>query len=382
MKILLVQKVHGIAGAENYLFNLVHGLQQKGADVGFLCLFEGHLAPEVEVFITKFEEAGIKTHKVGIQYLPTWRALKQIGHIVEANGYSIVQSNLLFADLFLACTKWLVYRQFVLVSGKHGYEENYIRRYGFQPKKTMPNAYYWLARFSEKFIDRSFAISKGLLQLYVGLGIGNIQKMEVIPYGFDFNADFGYRENLRFGSPQLCIVGRLSAYKGHIYAFQAVKQLQQKYSGIKLAVVGWGEMEAALKKSAVDLGISQNVCFVGKQTRARDYMATSDVILVPSVAEGFGIVILEAMSVKRPVVAFNVPSPNEILDKGAGVLVPPFDVSEFAEAVDRLLDEPDLATAMVDRAYRKLESDYSLAKMISAMFDFYGRALQTKAGHH
>lgn len=374
MKILLVQKVHGMAGSENYLFRLAQGLQQKGASIGFLCLFQRAYEVEANLFVQKFKSAGIPTHQLCIRYLPGWRSLKQISSIIFENGYTIVQSNLLFADLFLACTKWLGGRRFTLVSGKHGYQEKHILYHGFRPQKKITDAYYLLARFAERFVDRSFTISQGLFDLYVGLGICKTQKTEVIPYGFDFKEAVEYKSDLRFGNPQLCIVGRLSAYKGHKFALGAVNLLKEKYPDIKLVVVGWGEMELDLKKKAADLQISDLVCFVGKQSDARSYMAASDVVLVPSIAEGFGIVILESMSVKRPVVAFDVPSPNEILSEGAGVLVPPFNIPAFATSIDTILTDPVLGAALTTRATQKLLSQYSLENMINATLDFYRRA--------
>lgn len=363
-----------MAGAEHYLLRLAQGLRERGVAIGFLCLHERAYTESATDFIQKMEALGVPTHRICVRYLPDPAALKQIGALIKQHAYTVVQSNLLFADLFMACTKWLVYKQFYLISGKHGYEEKYLRRWGFQVKKPVFSPYYWLARFAEQFVDKAFAISKGLQQLYTGLDIVPSGGIEWIPYGFDFDQDYRYVPEYRFGQPQLCVVGRLTTYKGQHYALEALQQLKVRYPQIALVIVGWGETEAALRQQAQDLQIAQQVHFVGKQSRVRDFMHTSDLVLVPSVAEGFGIVILEAMSAQRPVVAFDVPAPNEILSGGAGLLVPPFDTQALAGAIDRILGDPACAARLTAAAGEKLQTQYPSRLMIDRMIQLYRSA--------
>lgn len=379
MKVLLTQKVHGIAGCETYLLQLAPALQQAGVQVGFLLMYEKNYLPAADEFAKRLQGGGV----ADIVYLPVgkWpqlRVLKQIANLVSAGFYDIVHSNLLPADLLMAAAKRLFMPSMKLVSGKHGYEEAYNNQFGFDPRHRRINVYWLAAVWAERQIDRSFAISRGLFDLYTGLKICKKEQLDHIPYGFHWkDTDIHPEPSLRQGHPQLCIVGRLTAFKGHRYAFHALQKLKTRYPSIRLIVVGWGELEEALKTLADELGITHHVAFTGRQTNPRSHMASADIVLVPSVAEGFGIVLLEAMSVRKPIVAFNVPSPNEILSDGCGVLVSPFDTDQYAEAIVNLLERPEAAQTISMNAYKKMKSYYNQERMIADTILFYTKALSS-----
>ncbi len=371
MKILFAQKIIGIAGSENYLLNIIPALKNKGIHVEFLCLYpvdeEGSYKQFNEILISK----GIKVHLISYIEYPKLSVLRKINSVIKSNDFDVVHSHLIHTDLFLALTKLVLNRKLKLISTKHGYEEYYNNRFGFDPKYKQRNTYWWMAKIAERMMNHSFAISKGLQNLYIGLGICKSDKLDLIHYGFDFkpyNATGEFRES----DQQLVIVGRLTDFKGHRYAFQAIALLKDAFPKLKLLIVGSGRLEDKLKSIVKKLAIQNQVIFVGYHSEGRAIMADSDIVLIPSVAEGFGVVVLEAFAVKKPIVAFDVPSIDEhIVHNESGLLTAPYDVKEYANAIKELLNNPSKRNELAEKANQKLISYYNSERMVSQTIALY-----------
>jgi glycosyltransferase involved in cell wall biosynthesis len=89
------------------------------------------------------------------------------------------------------------------------------------------------------------------------------------------------------------------------------------------------------------------------------------------------------MSVRKPIVAFNVPSPSELLvPEESGLLVEPFSIEQYADMIASLLTDQEKATTIAEQAYQVLTSDYSLEKMIVGLEQFYekNRRFTSNAG--
>ncbi|TNE54210.1 MAG: glycosyltransferase family 1 protein [Bacteroidetes bacterium] len=377
MKILQATYVRGVAGSENFLLNAISGLKAKGHQVEMLILYVDQ--QETEAFKKLLDERAIKHHSFDIKGFSLLKSLKGIAKLCR--HFDLINSHLLHADLTLSLAKRFFHRKMILVSGKHGYEEWYINKFGFDPKHKTKNKYWYISRLAEKNTNRSFAISKGIQNLFIGADISPTNAIDLIYYGFEFDNQFKNDPNLRFGPQQLCIVGRLTAFKGHRFAIESVEILKDEFPEIKLVLVGWGELEQELKQMVQDKGLEDNVIFTGFQKNARDYMASSDIILLPSISEGFGIVLAEAMSVKRPIIAFDVPSPSELLENNiSGVLVPPYDVPKYATAIRSLLLAPEHQQKLAEKAYEMLQDKYHLSRMIRQLEEFYLRAITIERG--
>ncbi len=370
MRVLFVHKIIGIAGSENYLIQVLKGLKDRGIDVEFLSLTPARLKGSERKFIERINDISVK-HTTVYYSFPFILTFFKIAKLLRKNKIDIVHSHLIHADLFLAVVKSFFYFGFKLVSTKHGYEESYNNNYGFDPKFKKRNVYWWLAKWAERKMDKSYAISEGLKNLYIGLGICKQEKLELIHYGFDYNAPPN-TANYRYSKNQLVIVGRLTAFKGHRYAFHALKMLVGRFQDIKLVVVGSGPLEDELTNLVEELNISSNVNFMGYNPEGRAIMSESDVVLIPSVAEGFGVVVLEAFSTKKPIVAFDVPSLNEHIVSGeSGILVQPYDIVSYASQIEFLLKNREKSQAIGMRGYEKLTNDYNLNKMVSSTISFY-----------
>lgn len=172
-------------------------------------------------------------------------------------------------------------------------------------------------------------------------------------------------KNERRHTLRILSVGRLVPHKGHGVALQAVDRLPPAVDWT-LVIVGNGPEREVLERACADGQRATRVHLLSGLTAnelSRQY-ADADVFVLPSLTtlqgvEGFGIVMLEAMAHRVPVVASNTGGIPEVLDNGrCGVLVPPGDPAKLAEALVRVHTDSELRTSLVERAEARLRECY------------------------
>jgi glycosyltransferase involved in cell wall biosynthesis len=198
----------------------------------------------------------------------------------------------------------------------------------------------------------------------------------VIPNGVDcklFHPDVNperLKAQLQLGGKFTVIfVGALTKwhrYKGLDVLLGAMKIALEKQKGLRLLIVGDGELREEYRRTAAGLGISVNVSFLGDVPDATlpECYAASDIAVIPSKdqSEGFGLTILEANATGKPVIASNVGGVPSVVTHGYnGLLVPPTDSSSLAEAILYLSKNRDAAAAM-GRNGRKVAEEHDWKK--------------------
>jgi len=161
-------------------------------------------------------------------------------------------------------------------------------------------------------------------------------------------------------------VGRLTEQKGHTYLLDAFAQVMRVLPAARLLVIGDGELRPTLERRATRLGLHGSVIFTGRREDVPRLMMALDVLALPSLWEGFGLVLLEAMAAGKPIVASRVSAIPEIVADGeTGLLVPPRDVKALAQALLALLHDPQRATEMGRRGRLRLEQEFTVERMVS-----------------
>ncbi|BAZ09691.1 group 1 glycosyl transferase [Calothrix sp. NIES-4071] len=164
-------------------------------------------------------------------------------------------------------------------------------------------------------------------------------------------------------SKRLLFVGRLAAAKGLPILLESLAILQQAHPDISLTVVGDGPDREKLERKTTELGLSQNVNFVGykSQAQVREYFQLTDVFVMSSFAEGIPVVLMEAMAAGVPVVATQIAGISELVEDGVnGYLVPPADSVSLAARVDKLLSNHLLRAAFGQAGRAKVEKDFNI----------------------
>jgi glycosyltransferase involved in cell wall biosynthesis len=174
------------------------------------------------------------------------------------------------------------------------------------------------------------------------------------------------------GSRDLVVVGRLSAIKGQDTAIRAAALVRAAGHDVTLTLVGdcypgYEAVEEGLRALAVQEGVDAVTAFTGFQDPA-PYVAAADVVLVPSRVESFGLVAVEALLLGRPVVAARTGGLREVIRDGeTGLLVDADDPRALADAVIRLLRDPQLATALGTAGRADAQARFSMTAFTTAL---------------
>ena len=170
-------------------------------------------------------------------------------------------------------------------------------------------------------------------------------------------------------------VGRLTAIKGQDVLIRAASELIRRGRDLFLILLGEGELRQKLEQMTIDLGIAENVRFLGWRTDVAGVMAAFDIFCLPSLSEGMGKVLVEAMAMGKPIVASDVGGIKDIVLHGEnGVLVPVGDVAAWVEAIGRLCGDPEGRCRMGDAGW-PVAPRYSSDEMIKMIDHLYGKLL-------
>jgi glycosyltransferase involved in cell wall biosynthesis len=157
--------------------------------------------------------------------------------------------------------------------------------------------------------------------------------------------------------------GRLTEQKGHEYLIEATALLRQRGIDVNVLLAGTGELERELRTRVARLGLDDCFRFLGFVEDMKRFYASVDIFALPSLWEGFGYVLSEAMSMRLPVVAFDASNIPEIVAHGeSGLLVPERDVVAFADALETLAQDDALRVRMGLDGRQRVESNFTLAK--------------------
>jgi glycosyltransferase involved in cell wall biosynthesis len=171
------------------------------------------------------------------------------------------------------------------------------------------------------------------------------------------------------GHMRVMAIGELHWRKGFDILLDACALARTDWS---LIVIGDGASRAELEDRANRLGARRNVLFEGHRADASTAPLEGDVVCVPSRAESFSYVILEAMAAGRPVVASNVDGARDAITDGSeGLLVPAEQPERLAEALDRLAIDPDLRISLGRRAHARARERFTTGRMVDAILGVY-----------
>ena len=178
---------------------------------------------------------------------------------------------------------------------------------------------------------------------------------------------------LRTNAPVIGIVSRIVEDKGHEYLLRAVAALKDRYPHIKLLVVGEGPFQNKLKQLSQSLDVGQNATFIGTMEDVTKALAVIDIFVLPAVwREGFGLSIVEAMALRKPVIVTNIWALNALVhDHINGLLIPPKDVESLARAIVELIENQELREKIGLCAYETVKREFSIDRIVHEIGRLY-----------
>lgn len=208
------------------------------------------------------------------------------------------------------------------------------------------------------------------------------EKCRVVPYGIPLSrfelSDSGRKKaaELKDGVSTVLFVGRLVHYKGVEVLIRAMENLRAR-----LWIVGTGPLEASLKGLARQCGVADRVQFLGSipDDELIAYYHACDVFTLPSITnqEMFGLVQLEAMACRKPVISTDLPTGVPWVNQHGktGYCVAPANSTELSHALDRVLSTSALQQEMGEAGRLRVEQHFTSEKMAEAMLKVYQETL-------
>jgi glycosyltransferase involved in cell wall biosynthesis len=216
------------------------------------------------------------------------------------------------------------------------------------------------------------ALSTSLQAAAAAVGIP-VERIQVIPNGVDVEslaapAPFGERE------PVLLFVGYLIERKGVRYLLEAAPAILARHPNLRIVLIGKGPEEQQLRAQAEALGVAGSVSFEGFLPHAEviKWMQRSLLVVLPSLEEGQGAVLLEALAAGTPVVGSNVDGITEVITRQVGRLFPVGDAAALAAEVDDLLATPTCWQQASGAARRLAFDTYDWRVLAQRFLALYG----------
>ncbi len=235
--------------------------------------------------------------------------------------------------------------------------------------------------------DRIIALTDQEKTDHAEAGVAPDNKFSVVHSGValepftDFHGDIPTLKEkhlLPRGATVVGTIGRLAPVKGHRYLMDAMEKVVKGRPDVYLVLTGDGDLLGELKTQAGRLGVADRVRFTGWLPDVAEILSLFDVFVFPSLNEGMGKVLVEAMAMGKPVIATRVGGIVDLVTHGKnGLLVPPADAGALAEAIESLLSNPDGSKGM-GKEGRRVAGRYDAQSMVSRIDGIYVDLLRQK----
>ncbi len=359
-------------GSSSICLDMVDGLRKKGFDVSLACgRTKGDIPPDAI----------------------------RIGNL--RREVSPVRDFLAFFEIFLILKK-LKPEILHLHSSKAGLLGRLAGRLSgvpvifYQPHGNVFYGYFgkfkhFLIWFSEKLAaslaDKIIALTEVGKNEFLKFGIARKEKFAVLHNGIPAMTKMPLppkdeilkKLKIPSGKKYLTVVGRLEPVKGHGVFLDAFSRISQKFPQAVALLAGDGSLRKFLEKHCEKQELREKVFFLGFRDDIDEIISVSDVLVLPSLNEGFGIAILEAYRQKVPVVASAVGGLPEVVKDGeTGILFPPADPVALASACEKLLSDFEWSRRMGDKGRKFFEENFTKEKMIDKLVLLYEKELKVK----
>lgn len=186
-------------------------------------------------------------------------------------------------------------------------------------------------------------------------------------------------------TPLVAVLSRLNPMKGIEYFLEAAVAVSRRFPAVRFLIIGGanynggGSYKCEIEKHAADLGLGSRVIFTGFRTDVREILQEINVTVLPSLSEGLSNSLLESMAAGVPAIATRVGGTPEAVEDGTtGLLVPPRDSGALAQAMTLLLESPELARSFGEAGRRRVDTLFSIEKMVHQTETLYLSLLSAK----
>ncbi len=372
MRVLHVIGGGEFGGAERHILTLFKSINPRDAQLDAACLFTAPFSPIAQ-------EAGMRVTVMPMRNKldlgVAWR-LREI-----LSGYDIVHTHGVRANLLGRLASRGI--GLPVCTTVHSFlSQDYPH-----PVTRVVNAL--SERLTSRFTTRFIAVSDFIAADLEKKGVSR-KKISVVHNGISLDIeqskpDIDLRESLGLpeGVPLIATVGRLHLVKGHRYFIAAAAEVLKRYPETRFLIIGSGPERPELERQTRTLGLEGRVIFTGFRKEVMLYYPEFAALVLPSLAEGFGLVVLEAFLHETPVVATRVGGLLEVVRDGeTGFLVPPADAAALARAVCLVLEDRAAAKEMAARGRDFVRREFPAGRMAAATVAVYREVLGSQPQSH
>lgn len=310
-------------------------------------------------------------------------AAAQLARLLEREKFEIVHSHMFQSSLCASPVAWACGVP-AIVETLHGSE---AWRSGWK-------ANLWVDRAISRVVSKYVAVSASDARFLATRKHVPVEKIAIINNGVDLHRFYPLRDarkkmrdalGLAEHDVAVIMVARFHKGKGHPVLLEAMRDLLDRGTTLKLICLGEGEEEADVRRLCNQLGLAQHVRIEGYQEHVALWLQTADINVLPTYYEGLPLTVLEAMASGLPTVASNVGGIPEMVEDGiSGCLVPPGDSRKLADALSALVSQPELRKRMGEAAYSCACRLFSLERQVRDTERLYlelcGTAVQNRSG--
>jgi glycosyltransferase involved in cell wall biosynthesis len=369
--ILFIHGITKIGGAERELLAILEHLPRLGYSPVVVCPDSGPLGEELARLDIDMRHVPMPPWRKVFAYPRRTLAIRRLHEVIADIQPGLIHVN----DI------WWVPQSLratlgsdipILAHVRQEIEPAKVRRYGLDRVDLVLA----ISHHVRQSLEAGGVQGEGLVTLYSGLDMTRVPQRED---GHESRRHF----DIPVDVPLIGTVANLFPRKGYEVMLRAMPAVLAAYPNVHYVIIGHGDAgyERNLRSLVGTLGVERAVHFVGFQEEVYSCLAAIDVYVHPAIMEGFGIALLEAMAMEKPVVASRVGGVPEVVEEEVtGLLVPPGDPEALTLALVRLLKEPYTCQRMGRAGKQRVEARFSLEQTMGNLQSMYTKLLAPRNG--
>lgn len=378
IKIVTVYNSLNFGGTEKYIKDLYNSLDEEKFDFSIVCLLDqGKDAKYYEdrnIPVYTFNAFNSSSLKYVIR---NSKVVLELYRLFKREKFDIVHSHDFFPATIARLAAVLADTSIIII--------------------TYHNLFFWLKtyhHFINKILayktEKIIAVSNAVKKFSIRHDKIPEKKFEVIYNGVDFSSfsqgnDYCkiYEKEFGFTKDDFVIgtIGTFSFRKGQKYLLEAFAIISRKYKNIKLIFVGGDENEPAIKKELDEIirinDLKNKIIFTGSRIDINKLIFIFDLFISPSIVEGFGYTVVEAMAAKRPIIVSNIQTYKEITKDGSfGLLFESKNSGDLVEKIEYAISNIDQLKAKAEEAFEYAKENFELKNIQLKYKEFFERISQ------
>jgi glycosyltransferase involved in cell wall biosynthesis len=371
-KVRILYVIDGLefGGGERVFLQLATGLRNRLA----VCA----AAMPGRRFAQEINEKKISFRPVDMSKRLSLKPIFQLTKIISTEKIELIHSQGARADFFARVAGRIASVPYILCTIAAPVER-------FDVSAVRKSIYRLLDRLTEHYVNRFIVVSDSLKYTLIRLrGIpsdkviriyNGIELEQYRPQNqpIDLRNEWGFSKD----TPLIAAIGRMVWEKGLEYFLQSIPEIMQHVPNTRVLLVGDGPLRKNLESLAKELNLEDKVTFTGFRSDIRYLLSNIDILVIPSIFEGFPMITLEAMAMRKPIVATRIDGITEqIVDGKEGLLVPPRNPKALAATVLKLIHDRNLTSQLAAAAREKVENSFSVEKMLAETKALYYSLLE------